>query len=78
MIWNILNIKSIDIAHRLNGVDCLMQIMKDPTFDILLKTIKMFKQMDNRTPGQQVWKILKAKQRMPYIKYWIELLILLI
>ena len=26
---NILNIKSIDIAQRLNDADCLMQVMKD-------------------------------------------------
>ena len=47
-MWNILNIKSIDIAKLLNDA------IDDARFDFLLEMTEKFKQMDSSSQGQCV------------------------
>ena len=54
-MWNILNIKSCDIAVRLDDPD--RQTFTDPNvsrLDFLLQMATMFKQMDNSVRGQRI------------------------
>ena len=54
-MWNILNIRSCDIAVRLNDPDRKkFTDPNDPRLDFLLKMATMFKQMDNSVRGKRV------------------------
>ena len=54
-MWNILNIRSTDIAYRLNDPDRkIITDPFDPRLDFLLKMGRMFKEMDNSFRGQRI------------------------